>query len=198
MKQQCRLAAAAALIFFATGGAAEAHTFGAHGAGLLSGLAHPISGLDHVLAMLAVGLWAGQTGGRAAWLLPAAFLAMMTIGGGLGMARVTLPMAQVGILVSVVVLGGAVAFALRGSILAGMAVVGLFAVFHGQAHGAEMPQAASPVLYGLGFVFATSLLHAFGVGLGAALTRKGGVSAKLVRVGGGAIAASVALLWVSL
>ncbi len=167
--------------------AAEAHTYGAAGAGFLHGLGHPLGGLDHLLAMVAVGLWAAQIGGRALWLVPAAFVAMMLVGGALGMAGIGLPMAEMVVVASVLVLGTLVASASRLPVAAGMAVTGLFALFHGHAHGVEMPEAASPALYGLGFVLTTVALHAIGVGLGLAGRR--GVPAILLRLGGGAIAA---------
>ncbi len=143
---------------------AEAHTFGAHGAGLAAGLAHPFIGLDHLLAMIAVGIWAGQLGGRAVWIVPLTFLSVMAAAAGLGSLGFALPLVEPAIACSVLVLGLLIAGSVRLSTFAGAGLVGLFAVFHGYAHGLELPQAASPVLYGLGFVLATTLLHGLGIG----------------------------------
>lgn len=167
--------------------AAEAHTYGAAGAGFLDGLGHPLGGLDHLLAMVAVGLWAAQAGGRAIWFVPAAFVAMMVVGGGLGAAGIGLPMVEAVVVTSVVALGVLIASASRLPAAASMAVAGLFALFHGHAHGVEMPAAASVALYSLGFVLTTAALHAAGVGLGLAGWR--GMPAALSRIAGGAIAA---------
>lgn len=194
MRRASLLATLAAL---AAGAAvpAAAHTLGAHGAGLASGLSHPVGGLDHLLAMVTVGLWAAQHGGRAMVAVPAAFMGSMVLGGALGMAGVGLPGVELAILASVMVLGAVVALKLRLPVGAGMAIVGAFAVFHGHAHGAEMPDAASPALYAVGFLLATGVLHAVGVAAalvaGKALS---GAGDKVIRVGGAAIAASGAIL----
>ncbi len=197
MKHWVRAAAAAAVLVLAGSGMAEAHTFGAYGAGFFTGLLHPAGGLDHVLAMVAVGLWASQIGGRALWAIPGSFVAMMAAGGVWGMLGAPLPWAEGGVLASVLVLGAAVALAWRSPLRAGMAVAGVFAVFHGYVHGAEIPQSASPALYAVGFVLATAILHASGVGWGAGMRRMGGIAAPLVRIGGGLIAASAPLIWLS-
>jgi urease accessory protein len=143
---------------------AEAHTFGAQGAGLAAGLAHPFSGLDHLLAMIAVGIWAGQLGGRAVWFVPLTFVSVMSAAAALGSFGITLPMVEPAIACSVLVLGLLIAGSVRLPAIASVGIVGLFAVFHGYAHGLELPQAASPILYGIGFVLATSLLHGLGIG----------------------------------
>lgn len=143
---------------------AEAHTFGAQGAGLTAGLAHPFMGLDHLLAMIAVGIWAGQLGGRAVWIVPLTFVSVMAAAAGLGPLAFSLPMVEPAIACSVLVLGLLIAGSVRLPTIAGAGLVGLFAVFHGYAHGLELPQAASPILYALGFVLATSLLHGLGIG----------------------------------
>lgn len=145
---------------------ASAHT--GHGAtgGFAQGFVHPIAGMDHVLAMVAVGLFAGQLGGRALWLVPAAFVGIMALGGALGVAGVAVPAVEIGIALSVVVLGAAVAFRLKAPIALAMILVGAFAVFHGHAHGTEMPETATGVAYGIGFMLATALLHGAGIGLG--------------------------------
>ena len=146
--------------------AAYAHVGGDHAAGFVHGLVHPVTGLDHVLAMVLVGVFAWQLGGRALGLVPAAFIALMAVGGGLGMAGVTMPFVEAGIALSVIALGAVVAIRLRTPVALAMAVVGLFATFHGYAHGAEMPQTALGLAYGAGFVLSTALLHAAGIGLG--------------------------------
>lgn len=144
---------------------ALAHGEGAHShdAGLIAGLAHPFSGLDHLLAMVAVGLWAAQKGGRALWMLPLTFVGMMAFGGTLGVLGMPLPGIEVGIALSVMVLGLLVALQSGGSLQLACATVGLFALFHGLAHGVEMPLAASPLAYGFGMMAATAFLHASGV-----------------------------------
>jgi urease accessory protein len=182
----------ALVVVAATASGAAAHTFGAQGAGFAQGFLHPFGGIDHLLAMVAVGLWAAQRGGRALWAVPAAFVAMMAVGGVAGASGVTLPLVELGIAVSLVVLGAAVAFSIRLPIAAAAALVGLFALFHGHAHGAELPETASALAYGLGFVAATASLHGLGVAIGVLLKRDAG---KLfVRVGGAGIAATGLLL----
>lgn len=172
---------------------AFAHPGHADSLGLTHGFLHPISGLDHVLAMVAVGILAAQLGGRALLAVPLAFVGMMALGGALGMAGVALPFVEAGIALSIVGLGAAIAFNLRLPLVATITAVGIFAVFHGHAHGAEMPESASGLAYGLGFAAATALLHGLGIGLGVALGRPSfGV---LTRVAGGATAmAGLALL----
>ena len=157
------LSLAAALLMLAAT-AAQAHTGVGGTAGFAHGFAHPLGGIDHVLVMVAVGLFAAQLGGRALWLVPLSFVSVMMAGGALGMAGVAMPFVEIGIGLSVVVLGLAVAFGLHLPTAAAMALVGLFAIFHGHAHGAEMPESASGLAYGAGFVLATALLHALGIG----------------------------------
>jgi urease accessory protein len=146
-----------------TAPSAFAHTFGAHGMGLVAGLSHPLLGLDHLLAMTAVGLWAAQLGGQALWRIPLAFVTSMAAGALLGAYGLTLPGVEAGIAVSVLLLGLLIAAAARLPIAAGMGLVALFALFHGHAHGLEMPQAAAPWGYGLGMLLSTALLHGLGV-----------------------------------
>lgn len=177
-------------------GPALAHTGVGETSGFTQGFAHPIGGLDHVLAMVAVGLFAATLGGRALWLVPLAFVGMMAVGGALGMAGIEIPFVEIGIALSVVALGVAVALRFTMPVAAAMAFVGFFAVFHGHAHGAEMPDAASGLAYGAGFILATALLHAVGVGfglvLGKAAERHG---PRLTQGAGGAMAiAGVAIL----
>ncbi|MES2933668.1 MAG: HupE/UreJ family protein [Pseudomonadota bacterium] len=134
--------------------------------GLAAGFAHPLSGLDHVLAMVAVGIWAAQMQGSAKWILPLTFPLMMVVGALPGLMGIALPGIEMGIAASVVVLGCLVAFAIRLPTALGAALVALFATLHGYAHGAELPQQASAALYAAGFVAATALLHMAGLSLG--------------------------------
>ena len=143
---------------------AEAHTFGSQGAGLIAGLTHPFVGLDHLLAMIAVGIWAGQLGGRAVWLIPLTFVSVMAAAATLASFGLLLPFMEPAIACSVLVLGLLIAGSVRLPTSVGVLLVSLFAVFHGYAHGLELPQAASPILYGAGFVLATALLHGLGIG----------------------------------
>jgi urease accessory protein len=181
-----------ALALLLAAGGAEAHTLGAHGAGFASGLAHPFLGLDHVLAMVAVGLWAAQLGGRAVWAVPAVFVAVMLAGGALGMTGVALGPVELGIAASVVVLGALVTFGVRLPLAAAMALAGAFALFHGHAHGTELPEAASALGYACGFVIATALLHAAGIAAGLTLGRGG--ARPYLRLSGAAIAAAGVLI----
>lgn len=170
-----------------------------HGAGhdFGHGFFHPLFGWDHLLAMVAVGIWAGQRGGRALWLLPTVFVATMAVGGGLGFAGVGLPGVEAGILLSVLVLGALIATAARLPLVASAVVVSAFALFHGHAHGAEMPQSLSGLAYGTGFVSATALLHGAGVALPLSLRRLGEKRLPLLRLAGAAIGlAGVALVFV--
>lgn len=162
---------------------AWAHSEGGRASGFLAGLVHPVSGLDHVLAMVAVGLWGAQLGNPAIWLLPVAFPMMMAIGGFLGLIGVPLPFAEIGIALSGVVLGFAVVLVFRPPLWVATILVGLFAVFHGHAHGTELPEGASGLTYSLGFVIATGLLHANGIGLGLIRRWPGGTVA-LRAIGG--------------
>ena len=168
---------------------ALAHTGHGDANGLMHGFIHPITGIDHVLVMIAVGVLAAHIGGRALWLVPLSFVGVMAVAGTLGMAGVRVPLAEVGIALSVIVLGLALAVRLGLPVLATTALVGSFAVFHGYVHGAEMPAVASGFLYALGFVAATVLLHTVGLSLGL-LTRHHGatLSRRLVQAGGGAMA----------
>jgi urease accessory protein len=167
--------------------AASAHIQQAEAAGLLTGLLHPVSGLDHVLAMVAVGLWGAQLGMPAIWVLPVAFPLVMAMGGLLGFLGVPIPGVEVGIAASAIVLGAAVAFELRAPLVIAALVVGCFAIFHGHAHGTELPPGQSAMLYSLGFVIATGCLHAVGIGIGTVHSRPWG--RQLLRVAGAAVAA---------
>lgn len=136
-----------------------------HMHGFMAGVSHPLTGLDHLLAMLSVGLWASQKGGRALWLWPAAFVTAMIAGGVLGMAGVGLPMVEPAIAASLLVLGAAIATTLMLPTTAGVAVIALFGLFHGNAHGLEAP-ATGASLYALGFGLSTITLHVLGLALG--------------------------------
>ena len=156
--------------------------------GPVQGFLHPLGGLDHVLAMVAVGLVAARIGGRALLLVPASFLVMMAVGGAAGAAGWSLPHVETGIALSVVVLGAVLALGMVPPMAGAMALVGAFAVFHGFAHGAEMPGAASGLAYGFGFLAATALLHAAGLGLGLAVAHR--TTRPALRVAGAALAAA--------
>ena len=145
---------------------ANAHVESGEAAGFLSGLEHPISGLDHVLAMVAVGLWGAQLGAPAIWLLPITFPLVMAVGGFLGLVGVPIPAVEIGIAASSIALGAAILFQLRPTVTAALLAVCAFAIFHGHAHGTELPPGESGLLYSLGFVAATGLLHALGIGIG--------------------------------
>jgi urease accessory protein len=152
------------------------------------GFAHPFSGADHLLAMVAVGVLAAHLGGRALWLVPLTFVSVTAAAGVAGMAGVALPAVEIGIALSLVVLGLMIALRLDTPVAAAMVLVGFFAIFHGYAHGAEMGD-ASGLAYGLGFVTATAFLHALGIGLGLSISRLGERHAtRMAQVGGGAMA----------
>lgn len=185
-------ASALAGVTMVVAGAAQAHTGVGSTAGFAHGFTHPLLGMDHLLAMVAVGLWAGLQGGRALWAVPMAFVGAMVLGGAFAMAGGSLPAVEIGIAGSVLALGALVAWNPRMHTGVAMAIVAAFAVFHGHAHGAEMPAAASGLLYGLGFALATALLHGAGIGLGYAVTK--GASEKLLRFGGAAVAGAGAMM----
>lgn len=161
------------LLLLLAPGLAFAHTGIGAASGWADGLRHPFLGLDHLCAMIAVGLWAMQLGGRARWLAPATFVCVMAAGGWLGMAAIPLPFVEGGILASLLVLGALIAAAIRLPILASMALVGFFALFHGYAHGAEMPHSNSGLSYAFGFMLSTSALHLVGIIIASSLDRAG-------------------------
>jgi len=146
--------------------AAWAHVESGQAGGFLSGLSHPVSGLDHVIAMIAVGLWGAQLGMPALWVLPVSFPMMMAFGGMLGLMGASLPGVEIGIALSAVVLGALVFGRVRLPMAATVTVVAFFAVFHGHAHGTELQAGQNAMLYSLGFVIATGLLHAIGITIG--------------------------------
>ena len=177
------LTAATAIL---TPAVAFAHTGVGATSGFVHGFGHPISGLDHILAMLMVGVFAWQLGGRALWLVPTTFVAVMGVAGALGIAGIGIPFVEIGIALSVAVLGAIVAFNVKAPVAAAMGLVGLFALFHGHAHGAEIPEDAGGVTYAAGFMIATVLLHLAGIGSGFLIGGTGDrYGSFLVRVAGG-------------
>lgn len=165
---------------------AGAHTAEGSAGGFASGFLHPVGGLDHIVAMVAVGLWGAVMGGRAMWSLPVVFPMVMALGGAMGVMGVPLPQVETGIAVSGIVLGLMVAFAVKPPLWVAAALVGMFAVFHGHAHGTELPAAANAMTYAVGFVIATGLLHLCGILFGLLLRWPWGMVT--VRAGGAAIA----------
>ena len=165
---------------------AQAHHVGAgETVGFWHGLQHPIGGLDHILAMVAVGIWAVQLGGHAVWSLPLAFVSVMSLGGVLGFSNMQLPFVEQGIVASDLILGGFVLMATRLPLAASISIVGLLAIFHGYAHGVEMPKQASALEYATGFMVATTALHLSGISI--ALLMKRLLKDQLVRFAGGGI-----------
>jgi urease accessory protein len=192
MNRPTRIIAGAAVIGLALTAPALAHTGdGAHSHGFVAGVLHPLMGLDHMLAMLGVGVWAAHLGKRATWLVPAAFVAIMIAGAGLALSGIGMPMVEFGIAGSVLVIGALIAFGTRLPLGLAMGLVGLFALFHGHAHGTELPAFAHPAAYGAGFVAATALLHVAGVGIALAVRRHAArlpfriAGAAMALVGGG-------------
>jgi urease accessory protein len=148
---------------------AEAHIIQAGAAGFGSGFAHPLTGPDHFLAMFAVGLWGAQMGGRRVWTLPVTFPLIMVAGGVAGILGLPLPGIEIGIALSIVSLGLAIAFAWRPAEWVALCLIAVFAVCHGYAHGTELPRAADPADFAIGFVLATGIIHLFGIGVGLGL-----------------------------
>jgi urease accessory protein len=167
-------------------GVAAAHIEGGLAGGFGSGFAHPLFGPDHIAAMVAVGLWGAFLGAPAIWLLPIVFPLVMAFGGVLGILGVPLPGVEIGIAVSAVVLGLMVALAVKPHLAVAAVIVGAFAIFHGYAHGAELPDGDNPVAYAVGFVIATGLLHLCGIGIG--LLTRWPAGRMAVRLAGSAIA----------
>jgi urease accessory protein len=184
--QHRAIAVAAGAVGLAFATAAAAHIGTGLPGGFTSGFRHPLSGPDHLLAMVAVGLWGAFLGRPLIYALPVIFPGMMVVGAVLGMTETPLPSVELGIALSVLVLGGCIAGAVRAPVWAAVLIVAVFAVFHGYAHGRELPSAADPVGYSLGFVLATGLLHVLGIGLGALGDRPAGAAA--IRGLGGLIA----------
>jgi urease accessory protein len=168
---------------------AFAHTGVVETSGFMHGFGHPISGLDHILAMVMVGVFAWQLGDRALWLVPTSFVLMMAVGGTLGVFGIDVPFVEIGITLSVIVLGLGVALGVKTPAVVAMAVVGLFAIFHGHAHGAEMPEDAGGVAYAAGFMIATALLHIAGIGIGFGIGKAGERHGPMVVKASGGVAA---------
>ena len=157
-------------LFFISPTPAHAHLIG--GNGLTSGLIHPLIGLDHLLAMVAIGIISTQMGRKIVWALPATFLTFMILGGGVGIYQIGMPFAETGIALSILILGVIIALSNKFSLEAVLICVTFFALTHGHAHGTEIPTIANPALYTLGFVIATSALHLTGVLIGRFATKK--------------------------
>lgn len=167
-------------------GIAEAHITQVGNGGFLQGFEHPLSGADHLLAMFSVGLWGAQMGGRNVWTLPITFPLVMVLGGILGIAGVPLPAIETGIALSIIVLGTAIAFVWRPPEWLALSIIGIFAICHGYAHGAELPLAADPADFAIGFVLATGLIHLAGIAVGLGVQRK--LGNRMIRIPGGLIA----------
>ena len=183
-----RAAVTTFVVFFVLAPAAALAHPGHDGAGgLVHGFVHPVTGIDHVLAMIAVGVLAALYGGRALWLVPMSFLAAMAAAGAIGMAGIPLQIVEAGIGLSIVVLGLMIAFQIKPPTLVAMVVVGFFALFHGYAHGSEMPNGIAGLSFAAGFLIATALLLSAGAGLGLLLQRRT-LSRRLIQAGGGAMA----------
>jgi len=177
-----------------TAPSAFAHPQQSQGQGFLTGVSHPVSGLDHVLAMIAVGVWGAQLGQPAIWLLPVTFPMVMAFGGFLGLIGVHLPGVELGVAVSAVLLGVMVAREAKPRLAVAVALVSVFAVFHGHAHGTELPAGQSGLAYSIGFVMATGCLHAVGIAIGVAHKWTAGKVA--LRLAGGTVAlAGAAFVW---
>ncbi len=188
-----RLVLLASTILALLPGAAYAHTGVSAAFSFSSGFLHPLSGLDHLLAMVAVGLLAAQLGGRALWLVPGTFVAVMVLAALAGLAGLPLPGTEYGILASVIAISLPVALALGKPVALAMALVGVFAVFHGHAHGAELPHGADAAPHVAGFALATAMIHAAGVAIGLTLGRLAFASAALRLVGAAIVTAGFAL-----
>ena len=164
----------------------SAHSGEGVGGGFAAGFMHPLGGADHMLAMIAVGIWGAVLGVPLIYLLPIAFPLLMVVGGVLGIAGIPLPLVEIGIAGSVIALGSAIAFNWRAPLAVAIGIVAFFGVFHGHAHGTELPTAASPAAYAAGFVMATGGLHLVGIAIG--LVKRWKHGAKMLRACGGAIA----------
>jgi urease accessory protein len=192
-----KIAFSVAIATIATASPALAHTGTGLPGGFTSGFLHPLSGFDHLLAMVSVGLWGAFLGRPLIVALPVIFPTVMVVGAGLAMAGVPAPPTEIGIALSVLLLGAAIAAAWRAPMWAACVIVGVFALFHGYAHGKELPSAADPIGYAVGFVLATGLLHVCGIGIGLINNRPGGVVVNRV-LGGGVAVAGVVFLYQAL
>jgi len=196
-RHRARFALALALLTTLWTQSALGHVLQGEAYGFVTGFLHPISGGDHVLAMVAVGLWGAQLGAPAIWVLPVAFPLVMAMGAMLGFLGVPMPGVEYGIAASAIVLGAAVAFEARPPLAVAALVVGCFAIFHGHAHGTELPLGQSALLYSMGFVIATGCLHAVGIGIGT--VHRWSWGQQLLRGAGSLVAAGgVFFLWQAL
>jgi len=174
-----------AITYLFTSSLAFAHTGVGETHGSLAGLAHPFSGFDHLVAMVAVGLWSAQLGGRATWMVPLSFVSVMAMSAILSMFFAPIPFIEGGISLSILVLGLLIAAAIRLPILLSAIIVGIFALFHGFAHGSEMPVSSDALTYAGGFIISTALLHLAGIGLAVAFQKVG--HAQWLRLSGAAV-----------
>jgi urease accessory protein len=196
VKMQRPFLLSAAIVMMATS-PALAHVDSGSISGFSAGFGHPIGGLDHVLAMVAVGILAAQLGGKSVWLVPASFVAMMFVGGLVGISGMALPFVELGILGSIVVLGSVIAAGRQMPMALAMTLVGMLAIFHGHAHGTEMPVNASGMEYAMGFIMSTATLHAVGISLSIAAQKMAEKAAPLaVRASGMAIATAGVILFI--
>ncbi len=184
MKHTARLMLSLAALLVTT--AAQAHSDQVTTGGFVAGYLHPLTGLDHLLAMVAVGIWGATLRAPLIWALPVVFPLLMVVGGVLGIAGVPLPYVEPGIALSVVMLGAAIAALWRAPVPVAIAIVAVFGVLHGHAHGTELPGSAAPAAYAAGFVVSTGLLHLAGIALGTLQSLRYG--SELMRAMGGAIA----------
>ncbi|MEO0547132.1 MAG: HupE/UreJ family protein [Pseudomonadota bacterium] len=186
MRHSARVIALASVSVLLSAASAWAHTGEGVTGGFLSGLTHPIFGWDHVVAMVAVGLWGAILGRPATWILPIVFPLVMAFGAALGVVGIPVPFIEAGIALSGVVLGLLIVFFVKAPLPIAAVLVGLFAIFHGHAHGTELPDAANPIAYAIGFVISTGLLHLFGIVFGTLVASEAGKW--IVRAGGAVIA----------
>ena len=175
-----------AAVLMMSAGVASAHVGAGLTGGFTSGFMHPVLGLDHVAAMVAVGLWGAFLGSPAIWILPVVFPLVMAFGGALGIIGIPVPAVETGIAASAIILGAMVTFAVRPPIWVAAVIVGAFAIFHGHAHGTELPGSANPLAFSLGFVIATGLLHLSGIAFG--LLVRWPIGKIAVQAGGGIVA----------
>ena len=183
--------------WLATSDIANAHIVGGEAIGFVSGLKHPVSGLDHIIAMVSVGLWGAQLGAPAIWLLPLTFPLIMATGGFLGLVGLPLPGSEVAVAFSGVMLGAVVLVELRPPLFWAAAVVGMFGLYHGYAHGTELPPGENGLLYSLGFVIATGFLHLTGITIG--LIHRWRWGARILRLaGGGVLVIGLSFLWAAI
>jgi len=193
-RARAREALVAAVLLMASATSVSAHVQQGQAAGFVTGLRHPVSGLDHVLAMISVGLWGAQLGAPAVWLLPVTFPMVMACGAFLGLVGIPLPGVEIGIALSAVLLGLMVAGEAKPPLVAAAILVGCFAIFHGHAHGTELPPGQSGLMYSIGFVAATGCLHGVGIAIG--VVHRWTAGRIVLRLAGAAVAiAGLGFLW---